>query len=445
MKILHIIQRYPPSIGGSEIWSQRLCQHLSDIGNGVTVLTLKVFNEDEFWSDPPVDNCLLRFGSIEYDKNVKVLRCKRIKLKYYAAFTGLLNKVLGIFYGPHSLEMYFKIFKEGRKVDIVHLHTLPYPHNFIGYFIARLLGKKIVIIPYFHPGNRHYERKINYWLMKKCDAVFAISDYERNYLIDKGLDKEKVFTTYNTINPKEYHPKDLDNFKNRFLAKHGIKDDTKIVIYLGRKIEYKGIDNLIEAVESLRGDFDIRCFLVGPSFPWFDNLYAHLSVEQKKIIIDLGVLSHEDKVNLLHISDILVLPSKFEAFGIVFLEAWFCNIPVIGSDVGAVPEVIDKGGLTFKCGDSKDLALKIKSLLEDYGLAKEMAAFGRAKASNNYSQEKIGRKILKVYHALNNRKLKVLVVSNFFPPHFLGGAEIIAYEYAKELKSLGHEVRVFLR
>ena len=80
MKILHIIQRYPPSIGGSEQWCQGIARYSAKNGHDVTVLTLKVYLEDEYWHEPPVDNCRLRFGKIEYDKGVKVIRCKRTKI-----------------------------------------------------------------------------------------------------------------------------------------------------------------------------------------------------------------------------------------------------------------------------------------------------------------------------------------------------------------------------
>ena len=59
MKIVHIIQRYPPSIGGSENWCQGLCKYLTGYGHGVSVLTLNVYKEEEFWRDPPDKDCLL--------------------------------------------------------------------------------------------------------------------------------------------------------------------------------------------------------------------------------------------------------------------------------------------------------------------------------------------------------------------------------------------------
>ena len=55
MKILHIIQRYPPAVGGSELWCREICQYLATTGDEVRVLTLNVLEEEEFWRDPPIE------------------------------------------------------------------------------------------------------------------------------------------------------------------------------------------------------------------------------------------------------------------------------------------------------------------------------------------------------------------------------------------------------
>ena len=78
-------------------------------------------------------------------------------------------------------------------------------------------------------------------------------------------------------------------------------------------------------------------------------------------IIDLGTVSDQEKINLLHLAEVLVLPSRFEAFGIVFLEAWACGTPVIGAATGAIPSVIGEGGLTFPYGDATQLAEKLRT------------------------------------------------------------------------------------
>ncbi|MFH1783008.1 MAG: glycosyltransferase family 4 protein [Candidatus Omnitrophota bacterium] len=397
MKILNIIQRYPPSIGGSEIWCQRICRYFAKLGHKVTVLTLDVYKEEEYWFDPPIYNHIIEFGKIEYDEGVKVIRCRRNKIHplLFRLFEAI-NKSFKIYlYGPHSIELFFRIIREVMRVDVVHLHTIPYPHNILGFFIAKLFRKKVVITPHFHIGHVLYETKANFYLMRRCDAVFAVNDYERKHLIQK-IDPKKVHVAYNTVDPSEYKTKDIDVFKKEVFDKYGISSEHKIIIFLGRKIEYKKVDTLVEAVRALKKDIKVKLFLVGPNFPWYEGYCVHLPEEDKRDIIDFGIVTNQEKAKLLRVSDVLVLPSKFEAFGIVFLEAWASGLPVIGVDTPTVAKVIDKGGLLFNYGDSNDLRDKLFDVLSN-GLGKKLADKGKEQLENNYIIDKVGSKMLGVY------------------------------------------------
>jgi len=403
MKVVNIIQRYHPAIGGSETWCQGIARYLSGQGVDVKVLTMDVFNEDEYWVDPPLDNCTARLGRIEYDNGVLVKRYKRTKIGplAFSFFKFIVDRKLKIyFYGPHSIEMYLRLFREVQEADIVHLHTMPYPHNFFGYFIGRHFGKKIVITPHFHPGHPFYERSRNYWLMKNCDSVFAVSNYEKEYLAEKGLKSAKIFTIYNAIDPKDYEPKDLSQFKMKLFEKYGMKEETKKILFVGRKVDYKGVDVLIEAVKGIKADF--RLFLVGPDYPWFDEFYSRLSPEEKKKIINLGVVTHQEKVNLLHLCDLLALPSKFEAFGIVFLEAWVCAKPVIGTNSGTMPKLIKDCGFTSDYGNTVALREKIELLLSDQGLSRGLGLNGQRKVLQHYTWDSVGANIFSILKELNN-------------------------------------------
>ncbi|MCM8797109.1 MAG: glycosyltransferase family 4 protein [Candidatus Omnitrophica bacterium] len=403
MKVVNIIQRYHPAIGGSEAWCQGMCRYLARQGWDTTVLTMNVFNEDEYWRDPPLENCIVRLGKFEYDAGVLVKRYRRNKIHpfVYRFFKEVLDARFNLyFYGPHSLPLYAQLFRQLLSADIVHLHTIPYPHNFFGYFIARLLGKKIAITPHFHPGHSFYERNSNYWLLRHCDAVFAVSDFEKDYFVKQGLRPEKIFVAYNAVDPNDFKPQGFDEFRLRFYERYKIREDSRIIVFVGRKIDYKGLDTLIEAVRQIVRDKDVRLFTIGPSFPWFEEFYAKLSAEDKEKIIDLGIISHREKVNLLHLADCLVLPSKYEAFGIVFLEAWMCGKPVIGANTGAVSELIKDAGLVCSYGNVEELKDRIELILFDAKRAEAMAAKGKQKVLEHYTWDKVGATILKAYGSL---------------------------------------------
>jgi len=218
-------------------------------GHEARVLTLNVYNEDEYWRDPPPDNCLVRLGRVDIDKGVYVRRYVRSKIPgpLHAIFNKVLYRWFKLyFYGPHSWEMYLGLIQEIRSADIVHLHTVPYPHNFIAYCLAKTFGKPTVITPHFHPGHPFYELPSNYWLINGCDAVFTVSDFEKEYFVKKGIKKEKIFVAYNAIEPNEYTPHNLETFKEELSRKYRMGNTTKKIIFIGRKIEYKGVDIVVE-------------------------------------------------------------------------------------------------------------------------------------------------------------------------------------------------------
>jgi glycosyltransferase involved in cell wall biosynthesis len=395
VKILHIIQRYPPALGGSETWCREVARYLCSVGDEVKVLTLDILSEEEYWRDPLPPQLTTRLGRIDWDGGVLVRRYRRslpIHFVHHLLFKLVLDRALRIyFYGPHSAEMYGRLFREVAAADAVHLHTIPYPHNLVGYMAARLRRKRVVITPHFHPGHSHYERWSNYSLLKRCDSVIAVSEYECDYLVSKGLDRRKILVTGNGVHVEDYLPKDLSCFQAQLVRRYGLSPTTKVIVFVGRKLEYKGIATLVDAYRSLSADGDIALLMAGPSTSWFQGYYAKLSQREWERIIDLGTVSEQEKVNLLHLADVLVLPSRFEAFGIVFLEAWACGTPVIGAATGAIPSVIGEGGLTFEYGNARDLADKLKVVLYKTELARQMVLLGQRQLVENFTWEKIGR------------------------------------------------------
>ena len=228
--------------------------------------------------------------------------------------------------------------------------------------------------------------------MNKCDAVITVSQYEKDYLGKKGIPHEKLYVTGNAIHPEQYTPVNLENYKVALMSKYNISEKDKIVIFIGRKTKEKGVSNLIEAVSGLCHTMPLKLFLLGPSIDWYENYYAQLSTKVKEYIIDLGVVSHQDKINLLHLSDLLVLPSQYEAFGIVFLEAWICGVPVMGTTEGAMPSIIGEDGFLCKFGDTEYLMTKLSMALNSPDALKQKGSSGKRKVLQRYTWDIIGMK-----------------------------------------------------
>jgi len=125
------------------------------------------------------------------------------------------------------------MWREIKLADVVFLHTLPYPHNYVAFALARLFRKKVVVVPHFHPTHPHYERWSNYLLLKHCDVVITVTEFEKQYLSGKGIDAGKLFVTGNAIHPEDYRPQNLDLFKERMRVEHGLKPEDKVITFVG--------------------------------------------------------------------------------------------------------------------------------------------------------------------------------------------------------------------
>ena len=445
MRILNIIQRYPPAIGGAEIWCQEVCREWVRQGHDVSVLTFDVNEEEDFWRDPPMDRNRLALGPLDIDEGVRVRRFRR-SLPPYTLYHGvyklLLDRLLRVyFYGPHSLEMVTKLLGHVRAADAVFLHTTPYPHNLLGWAAARWLGKRVLIAPHFHPGHSFYDRWHQYALLRRCDGVTTLSEFENRVLEERGVAPERLVAAGCGVPEQAAPPEDVQSRVLQFREEHGVEEGTKIVAFLGRKLKDKGVAHLYEACEEVAQGRDVALFLAGPGSDWFQEWRAELAPGRTRLV-DLGRVSDETKDTLLRAADLLALPSRYEAFGIVFLEAWAAGTPVVGSDGGAVPSVLGEGGLTAPFGDAAALATRIEQVLDEPGLSEALVAAGQELIRERYNWPRVAelcsRKISEA-----RRDLRVLVVSNFYAPHVLGGAEIVAQRHAQAIAERGHSVRVF--
>ncbi len=404
MKVLHLVQRYPPAIGGSELWTAEVARHSVRQGAGATVMTLAINVEDEYWALPDPQNRTIDLGPMDVDEGVKVLRFPRTllnPLKIKRSTNPVLSQkgldpVFDLFFsGPHSVQMYAELPLQVARHDVVHVHAFPYPHNRAGIIAARAARKPVVCTPHFHPGLPGFESDATLDLLKQCDAVFCVSEWERDYLAGKGIERDHLVVTGNGIDRAGYDAPVDPLFRHRLEKTHGIPTDAPLVAVVSRKVPQKGIDFLAEIGRELhRRDPDIRIAVAGPRSGWFDDWYPKQPKSVRETVVDLGPLSERDKIQLLKNSRVLVLPSQHEAFGIVTLEAWAAGIPVVTTDAGALPSIVGSGGLTARYGDTHEFANLIQRFLKDENLAAKAAKEGAKLLDSVHRWDRIGEKVL---------------------------------------------------
>jgi len=232
--------------------------------------------------------------------------------------------------------------------------------------------------------------------MEAADLITCVSNHEKEVLIKEiGLKDDNIKIIYNGIHWEDW--KELPD-KSIFRDKYP-QISEKFVIFAGRLATNKGLTNLIEAMSL--GDSDVfDLVIMGADMGLGKDLDA-LAISHN---VKMHRLGHVDDVvyrSALAAAEVLVLPSEYEAFGIVLLEAAAAKTPVIGTRVGGIPEAMseNKNGLIVDYDNSLELSKAIFSILEDSNISKEMGDFGR-EFSSKFSWTNIIDLIEKEYELL---------------------------------------------
>jgi glycosyltransferase involved in cell wall biosynthesis len=385
VKVLHVIPRYPPAIGGAEIWCRGIARWQAGRGWDVDVLTLRGVHEDEVWGDGLGASGSLAVGPDDDDAGVRVHRCA-LATPAGPALTGLLGRAgLLALARAHSPELYGRLFSHARRADVVHAHCLPGPHVYAAWIAARAARRPIALTPHFHAGDAWFEHRLVRTLLRRMDVVFADSRAEADALAARGVAPDRIVVTMTAIDP----PATVDVERARADVRRAldVPSGAPLLVFLGRKSGSKSLDVLFDAMERASHRPHPVLAVAGPTTSWYRSL---LERRRPAHVREVPVLPDAAKAALLAAADGLVLPSAREAFGIVFLEAWAAGLPVIGADIPAVREVVGDGGLLFRPGDADALAARIDELVGDPVRARALATNGRARLSAEHTWEHLG-------------------------------------------------------
>ncbi|MBI4709420.1 MAG: glycosyltransferase family 4 protein [Candidatus Portnoybacteria bacterium] len=183
---------------------------------------------------------------------------------------------------------------------------------------------------------------------------------------------------------------EIHNLKNKL----GIKESEKVIITVSRLVLKNGVGDLIEAVAKMQNT-NYKLLILG-SGPLEESLRLkakNLNLENR--VIFLGEIPNEKVPEYLAISDVFVRPSLSEGLGNAFLEAMAAGVPVIGTEVGGIPDFLKNGetGLFCRVGGSNDIAGKIELLLSDNDLRNKLIINGRRLVEEKYNWDGIAEKM----------------------------------------------------
>ncbi len=179
-----------------------------------------------------------------------------------------------------------------------------------------------------------------------------------------------------------------------------------VIGYFGRFVPEKGVDVLLRSAALLDFDFTLLIAGGGPAKAGWMELGHELGLENK--IVWTGPLRHSDLPRYLSCADVVVLPSKTtdywkEQFGRILIEAMACEVPVVGSNSGEIPNVIGEAGVVFREGDVDDLRRSLLALHADPSKRMELAAKGLEKVKKQYAVPVVARQYYDLFKTLSTQ------------------------------------------
>ncbi len=267
---------------------------------------------------------------------------------------------------------------------------------------AEAHGKPLVVVPFMHTGTptirAHYQMAHQVEVYHKARVVVALSEGEAAAYQALGVPSERVHVIPMGIELVAELPKPSE--VQSFREKHGLGDH--VVAFVGANTADKGALTLVEAILRLNQEgTPVDAVFIGPNAQDFlgklRSQFAEDSMITERVRI-WGVVDDSTKHLLLECCDLVALPSQVETFGMVFLEAWQHGKPVVGCNVGGIPELVsdEETGLLVPYGDVSALAAAIRRLLVTPELAQRIGNAGRTKLPQ-YSWDRTYRQLLEIY------------------------------------------------
>jgi glycosyltransferase involved in cell wall biosynthesis len=370
MKILQISSTFLPVIGGTENVVFETCRELGKEGHEVTVITTDLYYKDqEFIKEETIDG-------------IKVLRFHNKK------FLG------GYGYAPEVI----KWLKENcMDYDIAHCQGF---NRYTSEFALKYLAGKIPTIftphGFIHTKKNMMAKRIHDVIMKrviqKADFCTMLTQLDKKDYERLGVEKKRLVEIPNGVNTKKYTNVSKTESEN-FKRKYNIKDNT--ILTVGRVHKSKGIQYILDAIK----DLDCNLLVVGPDGGYKEELEKQIeeySIRER--IIFTGPVSNEELVAAYNVADIFVLASEWEGFGLVAIEAMASGTPVITSNRGALPYLINnnKNGFLIEYKDIEQLKNKIKYLLSNKVKQKNFITEGK-KTAQKYDWKSIIKLNINMY------------------------------------------------
>jgi len=330
MRVAQVCPRFPPHIGGVETHVYEISKRLA-----------KDFDVEVLTTDPS--------GNLDKEELIDGVFIRRFRS--FAPYDA--------YYFSSKLYKFLK--KNSDKYDVIHAHNY---HAFPALFAAMVKKRsKLVFTPHYHGKGHSLFRNLLHKpykllgrkIFNRADAIICVSEYEKNLVLRNfNIEDDRIHIIPNGIN--------LDEFENVDEIKKSKDPSIKIILYVGRLEKYKGIDYTIEALSKLSDEYILEIVGKGPYKQNIVKLANKLGVLHR--IRFYQDLSRQKLIEKYAKADVLVLLSKYEAYGLAVAEALAAKTSCIVAKEAALREWVDNKnvfGVEYPV-DAEELAKLIKHI-----------------------------------------------------------------------------------
>jgi glycosyltransferase involved in cell wall biosynthesis len=413
MHIVHVVQLYHPVASGSVRYFVEISKRLVADGHRVTVLTTTAHDLESLWqadkrtfapgyeahegcdvyrfpikriSDIPLVYPVLRRLLLEAGR----VRLPLALLRWLAALT------------PQAPALTAWVADHVADIDVIHITNVTLDgllHPVMA--VAKAYHIPVIMTPFVHLGDAQDPNFVRYYsmpqqldLLNQSGDVIAMTGREARFLQAQGVTTPRFHVVGAGVTPAEVTGGDGVAFRTR----HAITG--LIVLQVGAMARDKGTIATVQAMQQLwAAGSDATLVLIGAPLAHFQQFYDQLPATTTAHIRILAYASDAERRDAYAAAQLLVLPSRTDSFGIVFLEAWCNRLPVIGANAGGIPDLVHDGhdGLLVPFGDIDGLAQAIQRLLTNPDTAAQYGAAGYANVHAHYTWDHIYAGVAPIY------------------------------------------------
>ncbi|TFB23982.1 N-acetyl-alpha-D-glucosaminyl L-malate synthase BshA [Filobacillus milosensis] len=307
---------------------------------------------------------------------------------------------------PYDLSLASKISEviDREELDIIHAHYAV-PHAICSIFASQMAKRDVKIVTTLHGTDitilgidDNFNHMIRY-AIEQSDQVTAVSESLKKQTEEAFQIQKPIKVVYNFIDNVEERELSCSDLKSKL----GISSNEKVLIHISNFRQVKRVEDVVRVFEQTFKRVESKLLLVGdgPEHSKVRNLVNELNLDEQVIF-----LGRQDNVHdLLKISDLKLLLSEKESFGLVLLEAMISGVPCIGTNIGGIPEVIEDGQNGYICevGNINGISDKAVKLLTDDNLWQKFSSHAKQYAENNFSSDRIVRKYEEIYDQLHSQ------------------------------------------